>query len=87
MLYNELSELGLLEDEAIVLEPRAVFNSAILGASVDGCHLIYDYERAAKALQNNAGLDAQEAYEYLEYNTLRALEYTPADFRPIFIRT
>lgn len=89
MSYEDLYELGFVEDEAVVLDPREIFNKAVVVVSVDGRHLIYDYELAAEALQNanseGDAFDLQEAIEYLEFNTLRALEYVPTEFRPIVV--
>lgn len=33
------------------------------------------------------GMDEEEATEFYEYNTLRALPYVPQEARPIIIRT
>lgn len=89
--FEDLCELGFVEDEAVVLEPREIFNKAVVGVSVDGCHLIYDYDLAAEALINandeDGTFELQDAIDYLEYNTLRALEYIAAEFRPVMIHT
>lgn len=87
MSFEELYDFGFVDDEAVVLEPREIFNKALVGVSVDGCHLIYDYGLAAEALKaaNSDDFDLQDARDYLEYNTLRALAYVPEEVRPVVI--
>lgn len=72
-----------LLDEAIVLEPRAQFNRAIVGIASTGV-LVYSARLCVQSFIDQ-GMDSDEALEYFQYNTLRAMDYVPQETRPIFI--
>ncbi len=50
------------------------FDKAIIGITHDNI-LIYDYEIMIKILCENNNLNKEEAEDFLEYNTIRALKY------------
>jgi hypothetical protein len=65
-------ELQLEGSAAYFLEPREVFDSAILGIAerVDGLHVIaYDSERVLQALMDANDWDVDEARDWFEFNT------------------
>lgn len=72
-----------LLDEAIVLEPRAQFNKAIVGIASTGV-LVYSARLCVQSFIDE-GMTDEEALEYFQYNTLRAMDYVPQETRPIFI--
>tara|TARA_R110000824_G_scaffold5538_4_gene25577 strand:- start:1751 stop:2029 length:279 start_codon:yes stop_codon:yes gene_type:complete len=57
------------------------FDSAIIGVSTgcDSGRIIYDTEKMAKILEESDGMTYEEAWEFLEFNTLNAYvgENTP----------
>lgn len=67
-----LNELGL--EEAIVFE-NPDYDSAIIGYDANEGRIVYDYERMAEHLMDVDGMDYEEAVEFIEYNTLRAIPY------------
>ena len=79
-LKNILCERG--HDDAVVLESPD-YLGAIIGVSDDG-RVIYDYEKMAKCLMETDGMDYEEAMEFIDYNTIRALPYMGKK-RPIIL--
>ena len=67
-----LNELGL--EESIVFE-NPDYDSAIIGYDANDNRVIYDYESMAEHLMNVDGMTYEEAIEFIEYNTLRAIPY------------
>lgn len=70
-LKDWLCENGL--EETIVLESPD-YLSAIIGITEDG-RLIYSYEKMVEHLMREDGMEAEEAIEFIDYNTIRALPY------------
>jgi hypothetical protein len=50
------------------------YDDALIGISDDG-RAIYDYEKMIEWLMDEEGWSDEEAIEWIEYNTLRALPY------------
>ena len=69
-------------EDAVVLETPD-FADAVVGASDDG-RVVYDYERMVRSLMRKDGMDEEEAREYIDYNTIRALPYM-GDKAPIVV--
>lgn len=69
---------------ALVLEPQSTFNHALVGVTSDG-RLVYSEEKIILALQEQDGMDYEEALEFYEYNTVRALAYEKAKVAPIIL--
>ena len=60
-------------EDTIVLESPD-YLSAIIGITEDG-RLIYSYDKMVEHLMREDGMDAEEAMEFVDYNTIRALPY------------
>jgi hypothetical protein len=58
--------------KAMVLQPRATFDSALLGVTSDG-RLIYDESKILVALQNIDGKSYEEALDYYAQMTTSSL--------------
>lgn len=54
------------------------YDDALIGVSEDGRD-IYDFEKMVDWLIKEEGFDDNEAVEWIEYNTLRALPYMGGD--------
>lgn len=50
------------------------YDDALIGVSEDG-RAVYDFEKMVDWLIKEAGLSDNEAVEWIEYNTIRALPY------------
>ena len=50
-------------------------------------HIVYSREKCIQAFVDRDGMSHEEAVEFFEYNTVRALEYMPEDVagKPIII--
>lgn len=88
-LIDELIESG--KEGFIVLEPRDVFDGAVIGYDDHQNRLIYKYDLLVSSLaednsNNNCYEDGHECYlmavEWVDYNTLRSLPYM-GEYRPI----
>lgn len=60
-------------EDTIVLESPD-YLSAIIGISEEG-RLIYSYDKMVEHLMDTDGMDVEEAMEFIDYNTVRALPY------------
>lgn len=60
-------------DNTVILESPN-YLAAITGVSKEG-RLIYSYRRIVWYLMLHDGMDSDEAIEFIEYNTIRALDY------------
>lgn len=61
--------------EGVVIFDNRSYDAALIGVSEDG-RAIYDYEKMVDGLMYMDGMMPDEAVEWIEYNTIRALPYT-----------
>ena len=61
------------ELDAVILDNHD-YDGSIIGVTEDG-RLVYDLERMYAEFAKDEGCDIDEAVEWVEYNTLRALPY------------
>lgn len=59
------------------------YDDALIGVSDDG-RAIYDYDLMVEWLVNTEGFTYEEAVEWIDYNTIRALPYM-GENRPIVL--
>lgn len=83
MTYEELCKYS--EDQEIELKvfSNPSFNNSIIGISYDG-RVIYDFDLMIEDLMEEESIDFEDALEFIEYNTLRALPYM-GDNAPIIL--
>ena len=62
-----------LPADAVVFDNHSYDNS-IIGTTFDG-RAIYDFDKMVKELMQDEGWTQEEAIEWIEYNTIRALPY------------
>ena len=60
--------------EAAVVFDGPDFDEAIVGVT-DGGQVVYDYDKMVHCLRAFHGMTEEEAIEFIEYNTLRAIPY------------
>lgn len=60
--------------EDVVILSNFSYDSALIGVTEDG-RAVYDYERMVRWLIATEGWTQEEAIEWIEYNTIRALPY------------
>ena len=99
MQTKEINEKILfwnVDENAILFEPREVFDEGIIGISEDKCHLIYSYHKLTEALaksyqEENKDTEQtfedflDEACEWVDYNTIKSIPYMKSEYAPIII--
>lgn len=68
---DTLCELGY--EDAIVFENPS-YDSAIIGTSHDD-RVVYSFDKMVECLMEEDGMSYEEAVEFIEFNTLRAIPY------------
>lgn len=75
MSYDELKktlcEIGC--GDAVLLAPPMDYSGAVVGVSDDG-RVVYSYTLMVQCLMDK-GMGEDEAMEFIDYNTIRALPY------------
>ena len=73
-----------IDENAVVLEPRRIFDPAIIGTEASSGRAVYGYSRLVRQLTKNHGMTYDEAVEFLDYNTMRAIPYM-GEMAPIIV--
>ncbi len=73
-----LCDMGF--EESVVFE-NPDFEEAIIGVTDNGS-VVYDYDLMVKTLMEEDNITAEDAVEFIDYNTLRSIPYAP-DPKPI----
>lgn len=73
----------LLPEGAVILE-NSSFDNFIIGVTLDD-KLIYDYDKMIEELIEDDGMSFDEAMEWIDYNTIRALPYADS-MAPIIVQ-
>jgi hypothetical protein len=66
-----LNEMGY---EDLVIFENPDYDAAIVGVS-EGRRVIYDFDKMVECLVKEDGMSEEDAVEFIEYNTIRALPY------------
>lgn len=99
MTKDEFKKKFGISDKAILLDDFETFSKGIIGVSTDHNHVIYDYDLLTSTLAQSymdtdieAGKTVRDfeeyeetATEYLDYNTLGAINGMPEEYRPIMV--
>ena len=75
MTHEEIKELLSEQgyEESLVFE-NPNYDAAIIGVSHDG-RVCYSFEKMIKCLVDEDEMKAEDAIEFIEYNTIRAIPY------------
>lgn len=76
MTAEEKIELAGYED--VVILSNYSYDDALVGVTEDG-RAVYDYEKMITWLMKTEGWTAEEAEDWVNYNTIRALPYLGPD--------
>lgn len=79
-LKEKLMERGY---ETSVVFTNPDYTSAVVGVDEDG-RVVYSYEKMVKHLVKKDKMTEEEAMEFIDYNTIRALPYE-GEKRPIVV--
>lgn len=83
MAINKEVRLELDEDAIVFNNPS--FDNSIIGTTIDG-QAVYDYEKMVEELMRDDDISEQEAIDWIDYNTIRALPYA-GEMAPIIMFT
>lgn len=72
MAINEYVRSELSEDTIVFDNPS--FDNSIIGVTTDG-QVVYDYDKMVEELMRDDDISEQEAIDWIEYNTIRAIPY------------
>ena len=79
-MSKELKNRQLLEefnrDEPFTVLESPDYDEAIVGTTNDD-RVVYDYQKMADCLMKNDGMSYEDAVDFIDYNTVRALPYMP----------
>ena len=64
---------GILPEDAIVFDNMS-YDGSIVGVTTDG-RVVYDYDKMVEELMQDEEWSYEEAAEWIDYNTIRALPY------------
>ena len=78
-----LADNGYDVDDIVLLKDES-YDSALI-AVTDDCRAVYSYDKMVEWYMNKNGCSAEEAIEWIDFNTLRAIPYAGA-MAPIVIR-
>ena len=81
-IFNKLADYDL---DHIKLLSDYSYDDALIGVTEDN-RAIYDYDKMVRWLIEEEGFDEIGAEEWINYNTLRALEYFVPDY-PIIMHS
>ena len=85
MTYEEVCKYSEDQEIEIKVFSNPSYENSIIGISYDN-RVIYDYDLMIEELMKEEDLSFEDALEFLEYNTLRALPYMGGD-APIILYT
>lgn len=71
---ERLADMGY--EDVIILSDYS-YDDALIGVTEDN-RAVYDFDKMVDGLRNNHGFEYDEAVEWIEYNTIRALAYAGA---------
>lgn len=67
-------ELKEKEFDDTVIFDNPSFDNSIIGYTDEG-RLVYDYDRMVEELASDDNITLEEAMEFIDYNTIRAIPY------------
>lgn len=70
-LRDLLSDIGY--KDAVVFD-HPDFDNAIIGVTDDN-RVVYDYDKMVSSLMEADGIEAEEAIDFIDYNTIRTIPY------------
>lgn len=76
-----LCDMGF--DDSIVFDGPD-YDDAIVGVTDEG-QVVYDYHKMVECLMQQDGITEDEAIDFIEYNTIRAIQYMVGENLPIIM--
>lgn len=84
-MKNEILRNFLEENspDSVIFDDPA-FDNSIVGLSSEG-NLVYDLQKMIEELATDDNISTDEAYEFIDYNTMRILPYISSNKKPIIV--
>lgn len=86
MINKEIRETLNNDYDSIVIFDNPSYDNSIIGVTSDLSTLVYDYTLMVKEFAEENECSEEEAEEFIQYNTLRAISYcgnTPIVVMPL----
>ena len=83
MTARERIEAAGYDPDEVVLFENYSYDDALVGITEDG-RAVYDFDKMVTWLVEKEGFTPEEAIEWIEYNTIRALPYA-GDQAPVIM--
>ena len=86
MINKEIRENLNIDYDSIVIFDNPSYDNSIIGVTSDLSTLVYDYTLMVKEFAEENECSEEEAEEFIQYNTLRAISYcgnTPIVVMPL----
>jgi len=83
MVNQELRDVIAESNEDAIVFDNPSFDNSIIGMTTDGC-VIYSMNLMIKELAEEDNISEEEAYEFIDYNTLRAMPYA-GEYAPVVL--
>ena len=84
-IREALCDMG--HEDAIIFDGPE-FDDAIVGVTDEG-QVVYDYDKMVQSMMQQDNISEEEAIEFIEYNTIRALpyagEHAPIIMHPLLV--
>ena len=86
MTREDIIEFAEESEVEIPLFDNPSYDTAIIGLTTND-EVAYDYDLMIKYLMEQDNCTVEDATEFIDYNTIRALSYFGVENKPIIIRT
>ena len=84
-LAEMLEEQGIAEEDQPLLLTGHSYDKSIIGFTAEDGRVVYSYESMIQEFMEDEGCSEEEAQEWVDYNTMRALPYGDKGHNPIVV--
>lgn len=77
------SEVAFINEYAVLFDNPS-YDDSIIGMS-DEDRVVYSLDKMVNEFMKDNNVDYEEAYDFISYNTVRALGYWSMDYKPIIL--
>ena len=84
-LAEMLEEQGIADEDQPLLLTDHSYDKSIIGFTADDGRAVYSYESMIQEFMEDEDCSEEEAQEWVDYNTMRALPYCDKGHSPIVV--
>lgn len=85
MKKEDIEIIAKEHDIEIVIFDNPSYDTAIIGLSTN-FEVVYDYDLMVEYLMKTEEFTVDDAIDFIEYNTIRALPYCIGNHKPVIVR-